>query len=187
MLPRHPPRVAANDRRNLPGVPALIRDAVATDLSAIVDVLNVALATTTIYSERPYTLADRTAWLAARRDRGFPVLVAEVDGEFAGFGSYGDFRDSIALPCYVTTVEHSVYVVDRFGGQGVGRSLVEALVEHARGRGVHAMVGAVDAENEVSLRFHAQLGFVEVGRMPEIARKWDRWLELVLVQRLLDD
>jgi L-amino acid N-acyltransferase YncA len=171
--------------RTLPGVPARIRDADAADLPAIVDLLNVALATTTIYSERPYTLADRASWLAGRRDRGFPVLVAEVDGAFAGFGSYGDFRDSVALPSYATTVEHSVYVVDRFGGRGVGRALVEALIEHARARGVHAMVGAIDAENETSLRFHARLGFVEVGRMPEIARKWGRWLELVLVQRVI--
>ena len=163
-----------------------VRDAEPADLPAIVDVLNVAVGTTTVYSERAYTLEDRSTWFAARRGRGFPVLVAEADGRFAGFGSYGDFRDSIALPGYRTTVEHSVYVADGHHGAGVGRALVEALVARARAAGIHVMVGAVDAENAGSLRFHERLGFVEVGRMPEIATKWGRWLDLVLVQRVLD-
>jgi L-amino acid N-acyltransferase YncA len=178
MLPRTDPAYAAH-------VPTAIRDATPADLPAIVDILNVAVATTTVYSERPYTLADREVWLAARRDRGFPVLVAEADGVFAGFGTYGDFRDSIALPGYRTTVEHSVYVSDGARGTGVGRALVEALLDRARAAGVHVMVGAIDAENEASIAFHARLGFVEVGRMPEIATKWDRWLTLVLVQRIV--
>lgn len=167
-------------------MPIAVRDAVAEDLPAIVDLLNVAVDTTTVYSERRYTLDDRTAWLAARHARGFPVLVAESDGRFVGFGTYGDFRDSIALPGYRTTVEHSVYVTADHHGGGVGRALVEALLARARAAGVHVMVGAVDAENEASLRFHARLGFVEVGRMPEIATKWGRWLELVLLQRIVD-
>lgn len=172
--------------RTLVRMAPVIRDATVDDLPAIVDVLNVALGTTTIYSERPYTVADRTAWLAARRERGFPVVVAEVDGGFAGFGSYGDFRDSHALPAYATTVEHSVYVVGERAGGGVGAALMHELVERARAAGVHVMVGAIDAENHGSIRFHERLGFTEVGRMPEIARKWDRWLELVLMQRILE-
>lgn len=166
-------------------VPVTVRDATHDDLPAIVDVLNVAVDTTTVYSERRYTLENREAWLDARRERGFPVLVAERDGAFAGFGTYGDFRDSLALPGYRTTVEHSVYVVDGHGGGGIGRTIVEGLVERARAAGIHVMVGAIDAENEASIRFHERLGFVEVGRMPEIATKWDRWLTLVLVQRIL--
>jgi L-amino acid N-acyltransferase len=164
-------------------MPITVRDAAFEDLPAIVDLVNVAVDTTTVYSERRYTLDDRTVWLTARRERGFPVLVAEADGRFVGFGTYGDFRDSIALPGYRTTVEHSVYVVAEHHGDGVGRLLVEALLERARAAGIHVMVGAVDAENEASLRFHQRLGFVEVGRMPEIATKWGRWLDLVLVQR----
>jgi phosphinothricin acetyltransferase len=167
-------------------MPITVRDATFDDLPPIVDLLNVAVDTTTVYSERRYTLDERTAWLTTRRERGFPVLVADDAGRLAGFGTYGDFRDSIALPGYRTTVEHSVYVdADRHGG-GIGRVLVEALLDRARAAGVHVMVGAIDAENESSLRFHQRLGFVEVGRMPEIATKWGRWLELVLVQRTVD-
>jgi L-amino acid N-acyltransferase len=178
MLPRATAAYAAH-------VPVTVRDATPDDLPAIVDVLNVAVGTTTVYSERQYTLDNREAWLAARRERGFPVLVAERDGAFVGFGTYGDFRDSVALPGYRTTVEHSVYVADGHGGAGVGRAIVEALVARAVDAGIHVMVGAIDAENEASIRFHERLGFVEVGRMPEIATKWDRWLTLVLMQRIL--
>lgn len=167
-------------------MPITVRDAAVEDLPAIVDLLNVAVDTTTVYSERRYTIEDRTEWLTARRGRGFPVVVAEDGGRVVGFGTYGDFRDSLALPGYRTTVEHSVYVDADHHGGGVGKALVETLLDRARAAGVHVMVGAIDAENEVSLRFHQRLGFVEVGRMPEIATKWGRWLELVLVQRTVD-
>ena len=167
-------------------VPVTVRDANPGDLPAIVDLLNAAVGTTTVYSERGYTVDDRRTWLDARRGRGFPVLVAEREGAFAGFATYGDFRDSLALPGYRTTVEHSVYVDPVHGRAGVGATLVDALVDRAREAGIHVMVGAIDAENEVSIRFHERLGFVEVGRLPEIATKWDRWLTLVLMQRVLD-
>jgi len=70
--------------------------------------------------------------------------------------------------------------------RGVGRALIEALLDRARADGVHAVIAGIDAENERSLRFHERLGFVEVARMPEVGRKFDRWLDLVLLQRLLD-
>jgi phosphinothricin acetyltransferase len=178
MLPRATAAYAAH-------VPVTLRDASHDDLPAIVDVLNVAVDTTTVYSERTYTLENRQAWLDSRRARGFPVIVAERGGAFAGFGTYGDFRDSLALPGYRTTVEHSVYVAVGHEGGGVGRIIVEALVDRASAAGIHVMVGAIDAENEASIRFHERLGFVEVGRMPEIATKWERWLTLVLMQRVI--
>ncbi len=179
MLPRPTAAYAAH-------VPVTVRDATLADLPAIVDVLNVAVDTTTVYSERAYTLENRQSWLEARSERGFPVLVADREGAFAGFGTYGDFRDSVALPGYRTTVEHSVYVAGGHEGGGVGRIIVEALVDRAREASVHVMVGAIDAENKASIRFHERLGFVEVGRMPEIATKWDRWLTLVLMQRIIE-
>jgi phosphinothricin acetyltransferase len=63
---------------------------------------------------------------------------------------------------------------------------METLVERARAAGVHVLVAAVDAENEASLRFHERLGFVEVARMPEVGQKFGRWLDLVLLQRIVD-
>jgi phosphinothricin acetyltransferase len=92
----------------------------------------------------------------------------------------------VKWPGYRFTVEHTVHVREDHWGSGAGRALMEELVERARAAGKHVMVGALDGANEASLRFHARLGFVEVARMPEVGRKFGRWLDLVLVQRILD-
>jgi L-amino acid N-acyltransferase len=161
-----------------------VRDADERDLPAILDLVNVAIRdTTAVYRDEPLTLENRSRWWQARRERGFPVLVADDGGAAVGVASYGDFRDSMALPGYRFTVEHSVHVARSHWGRGVGRVLVEALLERASAAGLHVMVGVIDGENEASLRFHQQLGFVETGRMPGVGRKFDRWLDMVLVQR----
>ena len=113
------------------------------------------------------------------------MLVAD-DGELLGFASYAGFRDSMKWPGYRFSVEHTIHVREATWGRGVGRALMEALMARARAAGLHVMVGALDGANEASLRFHERLGFVEVARMPEVGWKFDHWLDLVLVQRILD-
>lgn len=172
-----------------------VRDAADADLPAVVDLVNALLATTTIeYTERPHTLDGRGRWLHERRTRGFPVLVAETlptaasdRPQVIGLASYGDFRDSLAREGYAATVEHTVHVHRDWWGTGVGRSLMVELFARAVADGKHVMIGAVDAEHVDSLRFHERLGFVETARLPEVGRKFGRWLTLVLVQRTLDD
>jgi L-amino acid N-acyltransferase YncA len=162
----------------------VIRDADERDLPAILTLVNALLLTTTTeWTETPYTLEDRRAWLARHRQAAEPVLVADIDGEVAGFASYGDFRDSQKWPGYRFVVEHTVHVGERHWGTGVGRALIEALVSRAAAAGKRVMVAAVDGENVGSIRFHERCGFVEVGRMPDIGFKFDRRLTLVLLQR----
>lgn len=162
----------------------LIRDAGPGDEEPILALTNWAIRhSTALWSSVPETLASRAAWLAERRAQGFPVLVATAGGRFQGFASYGPFR---ARDGYRLTVEDSLYVLPEAHGHGVGRALLAALIDHARGRGLHAMIGGIEAGNSASLRLHAALGFREVGRLPEVGRKFDRWLDLVLMQRLLD-
>lgn len=67
----------------------------------------------------------------------------------------------------------------------LGRTLLNALMDEAAGRGVHVMVAGVDSENVASIEYHRSMGFAEVGRMPEVGRKFDRWLDLVLMQRIM--
>jgi phosphinothricin acetyltransferase len=160
-------------------------DAIAQDLPAIVAIFNEVVATSTaIYRDDPFSLEDRAAWLAERRADGFPVLVARegAGGRVVAVGSYGRFRPT---PGYRPTVEHTVMVDPARRGGGLGTTLVETLVAHAAAAGYHAMVASIDAENIGSLRLHERLGFVEVGRMPEVAWKFGRWLELVLLLRRL--
>lgn len=71
-------------------------------------------------------------------------------------------------------------------GRGVGRALIEVLVEHVRSSDIRVLVAAVDAANEASVTFHQHLGFTEVARMPEVGRKFDGWLDLVLMKRVVD-
>ena len=166
-----------------------IRDATGADLVAITDLTNALIPTTTVeYTDTLHTVDGRREWLTARRARGFPVIVAETPTEgVIGYASYGDFRDAQARPGYRRTVEHTVHVAEAWWGAGLGRVLMEELIGRARAQGLHVMVGAIDAENEGSIRFHERLGFVEVARMPQVGQKFGRWLDLVLVQLLLDD
>jgi L-amino acid N-acyltransferase len=164
-----------------------VRDATDADAEAISAIYNALVPTTTVaWTEELESVDQRRAWLGDQAERGDPVLVAEVGGEVVGFASYGGFRDSMKWPGYARTVEHTIHVREDHWGSGIGRTLMEALVDRARAAGKHVMVGALDGANDASLRFHERLGFVEVARMPEVGRKFGRWLDLVLVQRTLD-
>jgi len=106
------------------------------------------------------------------------VIVARAEGEVVGFATYGAFRP---WPGYRSTVEHSVHVAAGHRRRGIGRALLEDIVQRARQAGVHVIVAGIDAENRASLRLHQQLGFAPVGTLPEVARKFGRWVDLSLL------
>jgi len=162
-----------------------IRDATEDDLPAIRDLYNALIETTTVaWRDDPSTLEEQARGLAARTAAGYPTLVADEAGEVVGYTCCTTFR-SDRFPGYRHTAELTVHVRgDRHGG-GIGSALIEALVERARAVDLHVLVAAVDADNDASIRFHENLGFTEVARMPEVGRKFDRWLTLVLLQRTL--
>ena len=160
-----------------------IRDARADDLPGILAIYNEVLATSTaIYSDTPATLADREAWWRGRVNQGYPVLVAADDDGVLGFASFGDFR---AWPGYRYTVEHTVHVRHDLRGRGVGTALMGPLIASAAALGKHVMIAGVDAGNAASLRFHERLGFVRVAQFREVGFKFGRWLDLVFLQRFL--
>jgi L-amino acid N-acyltransferase YncA len=162
---------------------AATRMAVEADLPGILAIYNQIIATSTaVYRDDPTTLEERASWFAARRAAGFPVLVAERAGEILGFATYGDWRG--AFPGYRHSVEHSVHVGEVARGLGLGAALMGHLMDLAREAGVHVMVGAVDADNAASLRFHEKLGFQRVAHFHEVGRKFGRWLDLVFVERV---
>jgi phosphinothricin acetyltransferase len=160
-----------------------IRPATMADLPALMAIYNHAVVhTTAIWNDAVADLDNRRAWYEARRKVGYPVLVAEVDGIVAGYGSFGDFR---AFEGYRFSVEHSVYVAETMRRQGIASRLLEALVEEARRLGKHVMIAGVAADNDASIRLHLRHGFVETGRMPEVGIKFGRWLDLVFLQKTL--
>ena len=165
------------------GPDPLIRNAGPGDLPAILALHNHAIRnTTSIWNETVSNLDDRRRWMTERLAAGFPVLIAEVGGRFAGYGTFGPFRPHEG---YRETVENSVYVMPEMQGQGIGRALLDALIARARAQGRHVMVAGIEAGNSASIALHAACGFTETARMPEVGRKFGRYLDLVLMQKNL--
>jgi L-amino acid N-acyltransferase len=161
-----------------------LRPAAAKDAGAIASILNALLSTTTIeWTDTPKSPESVLVWL----DEHETVLVAEDQEEVVGVAAYGWFRDAVARPGYRFTVENTIHVRKDHWGTGIGRELMEALIDTARESGKHLMIAAIDGSNESSIRFHRRLGFTEVGRMPEVGAKFGRWCDLVLLQLRLDD
>lgn len=164
---------------------AAIRPAVAADVGAITAIYNEAVVRTTAsWDLAEVDEQNRRGWLADHTRDGYATLVAELDGVVVGFAAFGSFRTKAG---YAATVEHSVYLSATARRHGLGTRLLTALIDLARERGFHAMVGGLSAENHDSLRLHDRLGFVEVARMPQVGQKFGRWLDLVFVQLILDD
>lgn len=161
----------------------MIRDARADDLPRILAITNEAIVnTTSVFSLSTTTLEARRHWMRDRQASGFPVLVAEVEGIVQGFGSFGAFRPWEGF-CH--TVEHSLYVEPSAQAKGIGTTLLGALIERARAMQLHVMVGGIEAQNTRSLSLHRHAGFTESARLEQVGRKFDRWLDLVFVQKIL--
>ncbi|TRW98727.1 N-acetyltransferase [Paracoccus sp. M683] len=164
----------------------MIRDAEGRDIAGITAIYNDAVErTTAIWNDAKVDIANRTNWLAERRHAGYPVLVAVDDaGEVLGYASFGDWR---AFDGYRHTVEHSVYVRNDQRGAGIGAALMQVLIDRARQAGKHVMVAGIEAGNTGSIRLHKKLGFQQVGLLKQVGTKFGNWLDLTLLQLLLDD
>ncbi len=162
----------------------IIRDAAEADLPALRDIFNDAvLNTTAIWMDNVVDLANRQAWFAARAQQGYPILVAEnADGEVVGYASFGDWRP---FDGFCHTVEHSVYIRADQRGKGLGPQLLTALIERAKACDKHVMVAAIESGNAASIGLHQRLGFTITGQMPQVGRKFGRWLDLTFMQLIL--
>jgi phosphinothricin acetyltransferase len=165
--------------------PFAIRDATPDDAAGIAAIYNDAVRNTTaILMEGEVDATNRIAWMQMRGQLGYPVLVAAEGAAVLGYASFGDWRP---FDGFRATVENSVYVAPEARGRGVALALLQVLTDRARACGKHEMVAAITSENTASLHLHARAGFVETGRMPEVGQKFGRWLDLVFMQRRLDD
>jgi L-amino acid N-acyltransferase len=160
--------IAASSRAQLPEILAIYNEVIRN--------------TTAVYSDAEVTLEDRERWFDAKGSQGFPVLVAADSSGVVGFGTFGEFR---AWPCYRHSVEHSVHVRADCRRRGVGRALVEALIDAAAAMQKHVMIAGIDAENVNSISLHESLGFEVVGHFREVGRKFGRWLDLKFMQRFI--
>jgi len=137
---------------------------------------------TATFDLTPRTLEEQRKWLT-ERSGAHVVVVAEFEGQVIGFGSLSRYQKR---PAYSTTVEDSVYVSPDNQGQGIGLSILEALIAKASEHGFHTVIARISGESKGSIKTHAKAGFEEVGREKETGRKFGRWLDVVVMQRLVD-
>jgi phosphinothricin acetyltransferase len=159
-----------------------LRLATLDDAEAIRAIYNLEVTTSTAtFDLVPRSLEDQQAWLAARSG-AHAAIVAEADGVVLGFGSLSPWRDR---PAYATTVEDSVYVHRDHHGRGVGKALLQELVATGTAHGFHACMARIVGGHEASIALHASCGFEQVGVEREVGRKLGRWLDVVLMERML--
>jgi phosphinothricin acetyltransferase len=158
-----------------------IRTARLTDAEAIRGIYNRAILTVATFDMEERSLDEQQRWLAMRSGAHI-VLVADEGGVLAGFASLSPYRDR---PAYRTTVENSVYVDQAFQGKGIGKSLMSALVDAARDHGFHSVIARIVSSNAASIALHRAVGFEIVGVEKEVGRKLGRWLDVVVMQRML--
>lgn len=138
---------------------------------------------TALYDYKPRTQEFMDAWFTTKEAKNLPVIGAlDETGALMGFGSYGPFRTHAA---YKYSVEHSIYVDARFRGRGVGKLLLQRLVERATQQGYHMMIGVIDALNATSISLHQKAGFESCGSIRHAGYKFGRWLDLALYQLVL--
>ncbi|WP_417708856.1 GNAT family N-acetyltransferase [Roseibium aggregatum] len=162
----------------------LIRNAEPKDVPAILARYNQAVReTTAAWTSREETLDERLTWFEGRMKQDLPVLVAVDDTDAVlGFASFGPFRPREG---YRLTAEHSVYVDPAAQRRGIGRALLERLMEIAIAKNLHVLVGVIDGGNTASIALHEKLGFHVAGRLPEAGTKFGLWLDLVFVAKVL--
>ncbi len=159
-----------------------IRPATIDDAEATLEIYNAEVVGSDVtFDLVPRTVEAQREWLD-ERSGALEVVVAEVDGEVAGFASLSTYRERAA---YRGTVEDSVYVHDDFRGRGVGRALLHAIVEVAASRGFHTVIGRIVGGHDASIALHRAEGFELVGVEREVGRKFGRWLDVVVMQKLL--
>lgn len=165
-------------------VEIMIRTAEEKDLQAMLDIYNYEVEHgTATFDLNKVTWKERRNWFDNHNIENHPLIVAEVEGQVAGYASLSGYREKEA---YRQTVELSVYVAYEFRGRGIGRKLMEAILEDARGReDVHCVVSVITGSNERSIRLHEQFGFEFAGRIREVGMKFGKWLDIVNYQILV--
>ena len=159
-----------------------IRHAELADAEPISEIYNEAILTTTAtFDTEPKDIAERIEWLKSHDDR-HPVLVALSENKIVGWSALSRWSERRA---YNDTAETSFYVRSDFRGHGIGRKLKEATIEEARRLGFHTLIARVAEGSEASLHLNASMGFFHVGTLKEVGRKFDRLLDVHILQKML--
>ncbi len=159
-----------------------IRLATADDAEEIATIWNLIIRESVFTFNSVEKTADEIArMMEEKRAAGHPVLVAGQE-EVAGFATYGQFRAGAG---YVHTMEHTIHLLPEARGGGTGRALMARLEAEAKRRRVKSLIAGISGENSGAVAFHRALGYSEIARLPQVGRKFGRWFDLVLMQKIL--
>ena len=160
-----------------------VRPARHADAEAIRSIYNREVTGSTVtFDMVPRTAEEQLRWLDEHAG-AHPALVAVDQGAVVGFGSLSPYR---SRPAYSTTVEDSVYVHPDRRGRGVGRALLSELVRLGQAHGFHAVMARIVGGHDASIGLHRACGFELVGVEREVGRKFGQWLDVVLMELLVD-
>ena len=160
-----------------------IREAKLLDLGAITEIYNEAiLKTVATFDTETKTLEEQESWFAEHGPK-YPLIVAELDGHVVGWASLSRWSDRCA---YSDTAEGSLYVKEEYQGKGIGRKLLEAIIQAGQKAGLHSVVARIAEGNEVSIHLCESVGFKHIGVMKEVGRKFGRLLDVNLMQKIYD-
>jgi len=158
----------------------MIREAVEKDLIEILEIYNDAiLNTTSVYAYKAHNIKDREEWYQKKKQEGYPILVYEENNKVIGFATFGPFR---AWPAYKYSVEHSIYIHERFRSIGIGTVLAKEIIQIANEREFKILVAGIDESNENSVKMHEKLGFKYSGTINKAGYKFGKWLNLAFYQ-----
>lgn len=164
-------------------MPPVLRPVRRDDYPAVLGFWNPLIrATTVTFSSEEKTPESLDAMIGARRAAGHEFLVAEEAGAVLGLATYAQFRGGNG---YATAMEHTIILAPGARGRGIGRALIEAIADHACAAGAHTLIAGVSAENSEGVAFHHAVGFRTVAVVPEVGRKFGRFIDLVLMLRVL--
>ena len=158
-----------------------IRKAIYTDVPAITGIYNEAILTTTAtFDTEPKTTAAQRKWFKAHGPKN-PILVAVEGGKIIGWASLSAYSDRCA---YSGTAELSVYVKEKFRNHGIGRKLMQAVLEEGKKAGLHTIISRIAGGNDVSIHLHRQFDFADIGTMKEVGNKFGQLLDVSLMQKM---
>ncbi|MBR3972308.1 MAG: N-acetyltransferase [Ruminococcus sp.] len=155
----------------------IIRKAQKEDISPLLDIYNYeVLNSTATFDLNPKTLEQWTEWFYAHNVDNHPLIVAEIEGEVAGYASLSPYREKEA---YKSTVELSVYVNKDYRQRGVATALMSEIIRMAKEDStIHSVVSVITSENEVSVQLHHKMGFTYCGTIHQVGEKFGRFLDI---------
>lgn len=161
---------------------ALIRKVTLDDAAAITEVYNRYITDTTVSFETAPLTVEQMAARIAEISSKYPYFVAETDGEIVGYCYAHPWKERAA---YSATLETTIYLRPYNAGKGIGRLLMNHLIEECQAAGFHALIACITADNAASCAFHEKLGFAKCSEFREVGCKFGRWLDVVDYQLIL--